>query len=96
MIGCGPAKPNAKMIQDQLARDVPLQSSLKQVLDYLNAQKIEHSDYLRDGNSGHLIEAVVRDQSKWSIVKTSCGIKFWFDADGHLLKYQVREEYTGP
>jgi hypothetical protein len=96
LIGCGPAKPNAKVIEQQLAKAVPLQSSPQEVLDYLNREKIEHSDYLRDGSRGHLIEAVVRDQSRWSIVKTSCGIKFRFGEDGRLLKYEVREEYTGP
>ena len=96
MMGCGPAKPNGKLIELQLARAVPLQSRPQQVLDYLNEQKIEHSGYQRDSGRGHLIEAIVRDESKWSIVKTDCGIKFWFDEDGRLLKFEVREEYTGP
>jgi hypothetical protein len=96
MIGCGPARPDAKAIQQQLSGAVPLQSSLQQVSDYLNKQKIEHSDYLRDADRGYLIKAMVRDRSKWSLVRTDCGIEFRFDKDGHLLKYEVREHYTGP
>jgi hypothetical protein len=96
MMGCGPVSPNAKAIEQELARAIPLRSNPKQVLEYLNEQRIEHSDYQRDGDRGYSIKAVVRDQSKWSIVKTDCGIAFRFDNDGHLLAYKVLERYTGP
>jgi len=96
LLGCGPAKPNAKDIERDLANSVPLQSTPAQVLDYLTAQKIEHSQFIRDATQGNLIHAEIRDQSKWNIVKTDCGILFRFDDHDRLISYEVSEHYTGP
>ena len=96
LLGCGPAKPNAKTVERDLAKTVPLQSTPAEVLNYLTAQKIEHSQYVRDAARGNLIYAVIRDQSKWDIVKTDCGIVFRFDNHDRLVSYDVREHYTGP
>ncbi len=96
LTGCGPAKPNAKAVERELAKAVPLQSTPAQVLNYLTVQKIEHSQFLRDAAQGNLIHAVVRDQSKWDIVKTDCSIVFRFDDHDRLVAYDVRERYTGP
>jgi hypothetical protein len=43
-----------------------------------------------------LIYAVIRDQSKWEIVKTDCSIVFRFDDHDRLVSYNVSERYTGP
>jgi hypothetical protein len=89
-------RPNAKAVEHGLANAVPLQSSPNQVLDYLSVRKIEHSQYLRDPVQGNSILAVIRDQSKWAIVRTDCGIVFRFDNHDRLIAYDVRERYTGP
>src|SRR5580704_672586 len=78
-LGCGPAKPNVMDVGRDLARSIALQSTSDQVLDYLTAHNIEHSQYIHDSARGNLIYAAVRDQSKWDIVKTDCGIVFRFD-----------------
>jgi len=96
LLGCGPAKPNAKDIERDLARSVPLQSTPAQVLDYLTVHKIEHSQYVRGAADGNLIYAAIRDQSKWNIVKTDCAIVFRFDDHDRLISYDVRDRYTGP
>jgi hypothetical protein len=96
LLGCGSVKPSAKDVERDLTKAVPLQSTPVQVLDYLSGQKIEHSQYLRDAVQGNSIHAVVRDTSKWAIVKTDCGIVFRFDDHDRLVAYDVREHYTGP
>jgi hypothetical protein len=96
LVGCGPAGPNAKDVERDLAKTLPLQSTPTYVLDYLNRGKIEHSQYVRDAVQGNSIQAVIRDQSKWAIVKTDCGVVFRFDDHDRLIAYDVREHYTGP
>jgi len=93
---CGPARPNAKALERDLAKAIPLQSSPKQVLDYLSAHQITHSQYLHDAYQGNSIMAVVRDKSKWEIVTADCAIVFKFDEHDRLTGYDVRERYTGP
>jgi hypothetical protein len=96
LIGCGPARPNAEDVRQDLAKALPLQSTPSQVIDYLSREKIEHSEYLRDPMQGNSIKAAVRDKSKWNIVKTDCCILFRFDEHDRLVAYEVRERYTGP
>jgi hypothetical protein len=96
LLGCGSAKPNAKDVERDLTKTVPLKSTATQVLDYLTRQKIEHSQYVRDATQGNLIHAEIRDQSKWEIVRTDCGIVFRFDDHDRLVSYEVSEHYTGP
>ena len=96
ILGCGTARPNAKDVERDLAKAVPLQSSPRQVLAYLGTHGIEHSQYRRDTEQGNSIKAVVRDKSKWEIVKTDCGIVFKFDEHDRLTGYDVQDRYTGP
>ena len=96
LLGCGPASPNAKDVERDLAKAVPLHSTPAQVLDYLREQKIEHSQYLRDAVQGNSIQAIIRDTSKWNIVKADCGIVFRFDNHDQLVAFDVRGRYTGP
>jgi hypothetical protein len=67
-----------------------------QVLDYFTVQKVEHSQYVRDAIQGHLVRAVIREQSIWAIVKTDCSIVFRFDDHDRHMAYEVRERLTGP
>ena len=83
-------------VERRLTRAIPLQSTPAQVIDYLNREKIEHSQYLRDSAQGNSILAVIRDKYKWAIVKTDYGITFRFDDHDRLIAFEVREHYTGP
>ena len=87
---------NPEAVKQQLLAAVPLQSTPTQVLDYLNKRKIEHSEYLRDPVEGNSIKAILRDQSKWSIVKMNYSIVFQFNDQDRLIAYVVRRAYTGP
>jgi len=73
-----------------------LHSSVAQVIDYLDAQKIQHSEYLPDAVRGNSIQAVVRDHRRWAVVKTDVGIVFRFDGHDRLASYEAAEHYTGP
>jgi hypothetical protein len=94
--GCWSAKADPKAVERRLAAAVPLQSAPGQVLDYLNSQKIEHSEYLRDATHGNSIKAMIPDKSKWTMVKTGYSVLFRFDSHDRLVGYEVRPAYTGP
>ena len=96
LVGCGPVKPSTDDLKRDLAAAVPLQSTPTQVLTYLTRQRIEHSQYLHDAVQGNTIHAIVRDRSKWDIVRTDCNITFQFDDRDRLVGFQVRERLTGP
>jgi len=96
LVGCGPARPSAEVVKRDLSTAVPLQSTPAQVLTYLTRQRIEHTEYNRDARQGNLIHAVVRDRSRWNIVKTDCSITFHFDDRDRLVAFDVREWLTGP
>src|SRR3989442_15643411 len=95
LLGCRSMLTNPEAVKQQLLAAVPLQSTPTQVLDYLNKRKIEHSEYLRDPVEGNSIKAILRDQSKWSIVM-NYSIVFQFNDQDRLIAYVVRPAYTGP
>src|SRR5881396_1826257 len=95
-LGCGSVKENQITIRQRLATTIPLQSSPTQVLDYLDRQKIEHSQYIRDAAEGNSIKAISRDGSNWSVVKTNYSVVFRFDDHDRLVAYDVRPGNTGP
>jgi hypothetical protein len=90
--GCGPAQNNTKVVEQHLAAAIPLQSSSTQVLNYLNIQKIAHSQSV-DRKS---IQAMIRSKPSLSIVKTDYGVVFRFNDHDRLIGYDVRPVYTGP
>src|SRR5437899_4316406 len=94
LLGCRSMLTNPEAVKQQLLAAVP--STPTQVLDYLNKRKIEHSEYLRDPVEGNSIKAILRDQSKWSIVKMNYSIVFQFNDQDRLIAYVVRPAYTGP
>jgi hypothetical protein len=96
LLGCGPMKTDAKVVERRLTSTIPLQSTPVQVLGYLNSEKIEHTQYVKDTTQGNSIKAMVRDKSRWGIVKTNYSVIFRFDDQDRLIGYDVRPAYTGP
>jgi hypothetical protein len=96
ILGCGPARSDAKSVERDLAKAIPMQSSPAQVLNYLSVRGIEHSQYIHDAEQDNSINAVIRDKSEWKIVKTDIGIVFKFDKRDRLTGYDVRQHLTGP
>jgi hypothetical protein len=96
LLGCESRQTDTKAVEQRLETAIPLQSSPGQVLNYLEDQRIEHSQYQRDALSGNSIKAAIRGKSKWEIVRTDYGIDFWFDKHDRLSSIDVRPKYTGP
>ena len=94
--GCASAKNDQKVLERHLGAVVPLQSTSDQILEYLNREKIDHSKYFRNASDERVIEAVIRDRSKWASVKTDYGVVFRFDQSDRLTAYEVHLKYTGP
>ncbi len=89
--GCGTKQATPAQAAQDLKRSIPLESTPAQVIQYLDTRKIEHSAY--EHNS---ITAIIRDNSKWEIVKASYGVEFRFDDANRLSVIEVREHLTGP
>jgi hypothetical protein len=97
VLGCSSSKTSPKAVADSLVREIPLQSTPPQVLDYLNSHKVKHSQYIQDSVRGNLIEAAIPyDPTEWRVVYTSYGIEFRFDSNNHLIDKETHELYTGP
>jgi hypothetical protein len=95
--GCHSRDADRKALALRVAQGAPLQSSPKQVLDYLDGLKIEHYVYERDTPKGNSISAIVRyDSSEWRVVYTSYGILFRFDDQDRFIGYVIHPMYTGP
>ena len=76
-------------VEQKLAKAMPPQSTLAQVLDYLNGEKIEHSQYLHDPSSGNSISVIIRRKSSWTLVRTDYSIIFYFDDRDRLVRYDL-------
>jgi hypothetical protein len=96
LLGCRSAKADPKAVEQRLVTAVPLQATPNQVIDYLNSQKIEHSEYRTDAKQGNSIKAIIRDKARWRLVKTNYSVVFRFDSHDRLVGYDVRPAYTGP
>jgi hypothetical protein len=95
--GCSPAIKERAALAMNVASRAQLQSTPDQVLDYLNNQKIEHSQYQRDAAKGNMISAVLRhDSTPWALIKTDYKIVFHFDGQNRFTRSEIYEVYTGP
>jgi hypothetical protein len=89
--GCQSTKMTAKDQAQYLEQAIPTQSSPAQVIAYLDSENVAHSGY-----AGNSISAVVRDKSKWDIVRADYGIEFKFDEKNQLSAVVIKEHLTGP
>lgn len=98
LCGCTQADQSGTMkvkeIDELIRKEVPIGSSTSQVLAFLDAQKIEHSQQYFDRD--RIIYASIRNTSGNWLVKNSVYIQFHFDEKATLKDYSVREVSTGP
>lgn len=79
-------------IQTLIAQEAPMGTSVANVLHFLDAKKIEHSEYLAETLSAN---AVVRRTSVGILIEGSIYIRFIFDGEGKLQTAEVEEVFTG-
>ncbi len=84
----------AKEIDALIRKEVPIGSSTLQVIAFLDAQKIEHSQQYFDRD--RIIYASMRNTSGNWLVKNSIYLQFQFDEKGNLENYSAKEIATGP
>ena len=95
MLGCR-SDTDQTTIERHLADTIPSKSTVAHVLEYLDKEGIEHSQYLRSATEGNSINAMVRSKSRFKLVRTDFGIVFRFDDHDRLISYTVRPVHTGP
>lgn len=97
LCGCSQADQSSTMTKKEIdtliSKEVPVGSSTSQVTAFLDASKIEHSDYREKERT---IYGIVRNTSGNSVVKGSFQIEFHFDEGARLKDYTVKEVFTGP
>ena len=79
-------------IRDQIARSLPIGTSKKEVIGWLNARSMVVHDYT--DQSDMLLESWIPDSSPRGelIGIRDIRIRFFFDKDGRLQKFEVKEE----
>ena len=99
LAGCKTSKNDPKGLEAQLAKEIPLQSSETQVLDYLDHTKMDHSKYHRDekmedashgATLGNVIDASLFVTSERHLVNPSYDVVFRFDDKDRLIGYDVQ------
>ena len=86
ILGCGPARPNSKDIERDLAKAVPLQSSPAQVLDYLAATQnkaIRSRRLFVISPSGRSLRLIVESSLNSTIMIDSQGTTFRIAVPAH-------------
>ena len=76
----------------KLRAEVPLGSSVVQVVNYLDANKIEHAPYSPER---HDVGAIKRNVCVAVMVECSIDIRFFFDEGARLQRITVEAGFTG-
>ncbi len=76
-----------------IRKEVPFGSSISQVMTFLDANHVEHSDYREKEKA---IYGIIHNTSGDSLVKSSITIEFHFSEQAKLKDYVVKEVFTGP
>jgi len=84
----------AKLTQQQareiVDRELPPGTDKSVVKQFLDTKHWAYSD------GGSTIQAIVRDASRNSLIRTNIRIRFFFGADSKLASYELQDLYTGP
>jgi CRISPR/Cas system CMR-associated protein Cmr5 small subunit len=95
--GCLQAEPGDKAavneITSSICKQVPAGASSSQVVAFLDAKKVEHSDYREQEKT---IFAIVRNTSGNWLVTGAAQIEFHFDENVKVKDCTVKEVFTGP
>ncbi len=85
-------KMSIKTVEEHLQRNLKLGENYKQVIEFLDKEKFEHSGYLQKEKK---IFGIIRDIKRYPIRK-SVQLVFMFNEKGELLKIDIKEAFTGP
>jgi hypothetical protein len=84
----------AKLTQQQareiVNRELPTGTDKAVVKQFLDAKHWVYSD------GGSTIRAIVRDESRSSLIRANIRVQLFFDANGKLVSYELQDLYTGP
>lgn len=84
------AKLTRQQARDILDRELPTGTDKSVVKQVLEGKHWVYSD------EGSTVQAIVRDESRNSLIRTNIRIQFLFDANSKLVSYELQDLYTGP
>lgn len=94
--------PRHPMTEEQadalVRRELPLGVSISQVKIWLDARRIEHSEYgpyHADGAEGEII-SIIHDTHRTFLVSSDIQVVFTFDKQRRLMDHSVHQVLTGP
>jgi hypothetical protein len=73
-----------------LNRELPVGTDKWRVKRFLDTNAWDYSD------GGSTIQAIVRDASHNSLIRTDIRVRFFFDSQGKLVSYDLQDLHTGP
>jgi hypothetical protein len=79
-----------KQAKEILNRELPIGTDKSQVKRFLGRNAWDYS-----GGSS-TIQAIVRDGSRNSLIRTNIRVQFYFDSQGKLISYDLQDLHTGP
>lgn len=80
--------------QSRLTDVIPDNATPGYVLHYLDQQKIEHSDYERNGKPANTIHATIRQRVAFHLFQRVLSADYHFDAQDHLVEKTVAVRYS--
>lgn len=94
MTGCEASDLRTVRDVDTFIREhIPIGSDRSTVVDVLTKRRIENSALTaKDG----IVYAIIRDTSGGPLIKGSISMRFFFDVNGKLARFEVQEGWTGP
>lgn len=107
----GWSRVTVEQIEQLIKAELPSGATKSQVVAFLNAHQISHSDYVEHHEKGidfddkkldgkrHRIKmyivATIPNVRRWSFFAHQIYMKFYFDEEGNLVDYIVRERSDG-
>jgi hypothetical protein len=101
--GCNGVKNRIAEMKTEIKVQLPLGSSERDVIAYLNKNHIEHTDYVDAGSDQETLKlngapgrvnGIIRHVSSGLFYRSDIRLSFWFDKNGKLSSYDVVEAVT--
>jgi hypothetical protein len=84
------AKLTDQQAREILNRELPAGTDKSRVKQFLDMNAWDYSD------GGSTIQAIVRDASHNSLIRTNIRVRFYFDSQRKLVSYDLQDLHTGP
>ena len=101
--GCNRVKSRIAELRTEIKVQIPLGSSEKDVLAYLDKNHIEHTGYVDADNDQEILKlngapgrvnGTIRHVSRGLFYRSDIRLSFWFDKNRKLSSYEVVEAVT--